>query len=481
MRYYALSLVLLLYFKFTTLTDAQCISIDKCQNCSTGACTLCVLGNYLSNNNTECTNCGSEYNCTLCNQTLTTYPYFSQCVDCSQCSNQCLDPACKICSTTQCFSCAIHYYLNSNYQCNACDSSCLTCSGSSSNNCLTCVDGYYLSNNTCLSCSLTCKTCNSSVTCLSCNSNGTLDTNNTCNYLCDSSCQTCYGTQTTNCLSCNQNTILYENQCIIPGCSENCGYCVTNVTVNVSLISSICKSCKLGYFLSPSCLACSSTCQTCNGLTENDCLSCNNGFYLNKNTNTCDACYFSCFQCYGPQLGSCSSCIEGYFQLESACHPCNETCKTCFGPNNNHCLSCTSMRIFQTNTSQCILNSSTIDNNNNSGSNDGDSINKNALIISLSVIFGVLFVAVIVLTICYIKAKKTVKELKYIQNEILSRNSVKFQSEQHSSHAGSINNLPENKKSGMITPLEHHELIKNDNFENILDNNCKDIEKIYEN
>lgn len=53
-------------------------------------------------------------------------------------------------SPTNCY-CLPGYYFSSTISCSKCDITCLTCSGASSSNCLTCYEGYYLSGTVCSS------------------------------------------------------------------------------------------------------------------------------------------------------------------------------------------------------------------------------------------------------------------------------------------------------------------------------------------
>lgn len=368
---------------------------------------------------------------------------------------------CNTYNSSNCFSCNIGFYLQNN-QCNICSSSCLKCSGPNENNCLSCSEGNFLSNGSCKACDLSCNTCNSSQTCLSCNINGVLTANNTCSYKCDQSCSSCYGTLPTNCLTCGSN-VLYKGQCMKPGCPSHCSDCY-----NVSNSINICLECLDGFYLPSSCLPCSTICKTCQGDTVNDCLSCNDGFYLNKNTNSCSACYYSCKKCYGGQFGSCSECLDGYYLVESACSICNTTCQTCFGPNDNHCLSCNSDKTYEASSRTCVSK----ENNSTNAtiiSEEESKLNYNALIISLSVIFGIMLIIVVILSFCYLKEKKKVSELKYIQNEILSKKSSVKLSDIHQSKIPSLVNIQELKKEPI--PMEDNDLIKK----------WEDIEKNYEN
>lgn len=88
------------------------------------------------------------------------------------------------------------------------------------------------------------------------------------------------------------------------------------------------------YFDNGRCHPCHSTCETCTGPTENDCLSCAPNLLLqnNKCVNTCDKGYFmeagactlclhTCNQCVSRM--NCTECVKG-LQLQSG--ECRATC-----------------------------------------------------------------------------------------------------------------------------------------------------------
>jgi proprotein convertase subtilisin/kexin type 5 len=107
-------------------------------------------------------------------------------------------------SSTNCLTCTNIFYQNTCYSscpastyptiinsvstCEICDDSCLSCSGSLSTNCLTCVSGSYLtSTNTCATCSTNCLTCTSTSTqCISCPATLPYLYNNSCVFSCPS-------------------------------------------------------------------------------------------------------------------------------------------------------------------------------------------------------------------------------------------------------------------------------------------------------
>ena len=198
------------------ISGPACLACDSsCQTCSTQSatsCTSCYSGTYLLPSNDSCVSCNvAGY-----------YPN----------------------TTTQ--------------QCTSCDSSCQTCNSSNATSCLSCKTGTYLlpSNNSCvactvagyyqdatsqqcLACSSSCKTCSgpTSSDCLSCNSTYNL-LNGTC-YQCDSSCKTCSGPSSTDCLSCPSGTVLnQENSCVVQS-EESSSTSAASISENYTLPTSL--------------------------------------------------------------------------------------------------------------------------------------------------------------------------------------------------------------------------------------------------
>ncbi|KAL4441097.1 hypothetical protein ABPG74_002047 [Tetrahymena malaccensis] len=286
----------------------------------------------------------------------------------------------------------LDYYniLNQQYKQIQCTSNCITCGASG---CLACQASYYLYNNVCvtscpsstyLSNPTTCVDCNSN--CKTCNSPGTCKTNefqnkanNQCNQ-CDVSCLTCNGNLNTNCLSCASPLFLYSN-------------CLTcNPPLSFQKSTSKCIStCASGQYLDVNtnkCTQCDSSCLNCIGGSKNQCVDCQSPRYYQKSTTSCELqcqpsyygnsytamceqCDSSCATCSGPKDNQClscknslfylqasgtcvSNCPSGYFQnsLLNQCQKCDSSCKECSGTQNTQCTSCLSQLIFYNN--QCL-------------------------------------------------------------------------------------------------------------------------------
>ena len=134
---------------YGSITSMVCYPCpDQCSNCHIQI----VLDDYTNLNSLTCQYdelCSKAILCTSCLQGY------------SLVSNKCIDQnTCRLYSyydkgnsasswsPTNC-KCIKGYYMSGTISCSACDLSCLTCSGSSASNCLTCPDGYQLVSNTC--------------------------------------------------------------------------------------------------------------------------------------------------------------------------------------------------------------------------------------------------------------------------------------------------------------------------------------------
>jgi|JI10StandDraft_1071094.scaffolds.fasta_scaffold345208_3 proprotein convertase subtilisin/kexin type 5 len=132
------------------------------------------------------------------------------------------------------------YATQTNYSCVSCQSPCGYCT--SLTVCITCLNGFYLSNSSCV------------VECPA----GYTGVNQLC-QVCLGNCATCSGS-TTLCNSCKSNTYFMSanNSCV-----NSCG---TGLYID---------------YLTQSCIACTSPCKTCTN-TSDTCLSCTVGILYNN-------------------------------------------------------------------------------------------------------------------------------------------------------------------------------------------------------
>lgn len=149
---------------------------------------------------------------------------------------------------------------------------------------------------------------------------------------CTLGCDIC---DSSGCLNCSQNwTKVKKGRCVLRS-SNNCDECKKNNWKYFSkrqlpffyIISA-------EYYENGQCHSCHSTCQTCKGPTENDCLTCSSDLLLqtNKCINVCDEgffveggicarCLHTCTQCVSRT--NCTACVKG-LQLQSG--ECRGTC-----------------------------------------------------------------------------------------------------------------------------------------------------------
>jgi proprotein convertase subtilisin/kexin type 5 len=128
---------------------------SSCLTCtSKSSCTSCPVLKLLVNGSCVAY-CGDAY------YPAQTTSVGNTCLQCNTSCNTCVD------SPTKCTSCTNYYYLSTDTCLGnlntflACDETCLTCSGSLDNQCLTCPTYYYLNqNNYCKGCGDFCLTCN---------------------------------------------------------------------------------------------------------------------------------------------------------------------------------------------------------------------------------------------------------------------------------------------------------------------------------
>ena len=242
-------------------------------------------------------------------------------------------------------------------RCEKCHRSCRTCYGPGENHCLscendnnilynhqcmeTCPNGTYqheqFDGKSCRQCYRFCQTCtgrheddcesctNSMVLhggqCLSSCPVGTYSVSDQSGPLCaacDSNCKSC---NATSCLSCNYPYILQNGYCTCPEGT----YGESDVL---------------------SCISCHSSCKTCSGPSDRQCLgcyyldilyerrcvdTCPDGTYTNSNDGTtrksCDDCHSSCKTCTGPSDIECVSCGKGTYLRGSECIDCDDGCE----------------------------------------------------------------------------------------------------------------------------------------------------------
>ncbi|XP_012158816.1 furin-like protease 2 isoform X2 [Ceratitis capitata] len=274
---------------------------------------VCPDGYYENYDNKTCVPC--EANCASC-QDRPDY--------CTSCEHH------LVMHEHKCYSaCPLHTYETEDYNCASCHSSCDTCNGSAESQCITCRSGRFAFDGKCLN---------------NCPDGYYADKKRQECVACPTGCATCSSNGF--CLTCHENwTRNKKGKCITTG-SENCD--------------------ESEYYDNNHCHPCHSTCETCDGPTESNCLSCpqslllqsshcvsscDDGFYMEA--GVCAKCLHTCTQCVsrmnctacakGLQLqsGECrTTCADGYYSDRGTCAKCYLSCHTCSGPRRDQCVQC---------------------------------------------------------------------------------------------------------------------------------------------
>nr|XP_036218232.1 furin-like protease 2 [Bactrocera oleae] len=274
---------------------------------------VCPDGYYENYDNKTCVPC--EANCASC-QDRPDY--------CTSCEHH------LVMHEHKCYSaCPLHTYETEDYNCASCHPSCDTCNGSAESQCITCRSGRFAFDGKCLN---------------NCPDGYYADKKRQECVACPTGCATCSSNGF--CLTCRENwTRNKKSKCIITG-SENCD--------------------ESEYYDNNHCHPCHSTCETCDGPTESNCLSCpqslllqssrcvsscDDGFYMEA--GVCAKCLHTCTQCVsrmnctacakGLQLqsGECrTTCADGYYSDRGTCAKCYLSCHTCSGPRRDQCVQC---------------------------------------------------------------------------------------------------------------------------------------------
>ncbi|KAJ7245392.1 insulin-like growth factor binding protein [Mycena haematopus] len=238
----------------TYLFNGACVSAD-----ANGVCAGSAL--IADNNKLECDSCGSK--CTSCK-----IPNFSSISTVNQLQCTGCVPGFFL-SNGQCVaSCPSGQFVSpqDNLTCTACDSSCTTCTGSSTF-CLTCASNQLASSGKCVP---TCpaNTFSSTGSCLPCHAD----------------CATCSGASFTQCASCPASRPVLTNGRCLPTCSKTQFFDPTSET----------------------CIACDASCSSCSGAGPSQCLACSSSDQVLR-AGTCVAAACQQSTIVVPGLGACLS------------------------------------------------------------------------------------------------------------------------------------------------------------------------------
>ncbi|KAL4504649.1 hypothetical protein ABPG73_021496 [Tetrahymena malaccensis] len=363
--------------KWFTLNDLT-ILYQRCH----ASCTNCLDGS-------SCTSCiqNSQPNAALgnfcyCNDGFYfTYDWNTSSGLCIPCNNFC--KTCNGPSITDCITCQESFKIVNNicvsacqknqfwdfnaHQCINCSDCCSSCNDISSSNCLSCQDTIMTLSST------VCKFNSDQSTCNSCNSNVS---NSLCggtqinhNY-CISKGWVSYNSNTcVNCFNADSNGncgggSLYNQLCNKYGyyyssTSQQCLSCSQAIGLNCGdpSISSVCKQNKWVYQSLSTCISCNlqqsplccdAICNTCNGSSANNCLSCYGSMVL-FNSSCLDKCPNG--YSYNASQNNCQSCTQ--FIGVSECNNCASDCQTCSAATISQCKTCYSSRQFNPATNRC--------------------------------------------------------------------------------------------------------------------------------
>uniref|UniRef100_A0A671UGB0 Proprotein convertase subtilisin/kexin type 5a n=1 Tax=Sparus aurata TaxID=8175 RepID=A0A671UGB0_SPAAU len=294
------------------------------------------------------------------------------------CDPECSDDGCEGPSPQQCVTC-LHFFLKfknntrtcvsecprgfwgDRRRCKRCFSSCVSCTGSRSDQCTSCIPGHYLTEGTntctahcgddyyldhdanmCRKCSENCLKCTSYSICTECKPDTSLQ-GNRCQQSCAAgfyhekqegaclpchkACATCAGAGVEKCNRCAEGYLMEEWRCV-PSCSA--GFYATDLGALLFRCDASCLTC-----VGPSRGNCSS-CSSGHSLQDGVCAvntECTDGEYHDSN-GKCHACDATCLKCTGP-LGL------DFFQIQGGrCHLCDHTCATCVDAGAANCTSC---------------------------------------------------------------------------------------------------------------------------------------------
>ena len=150
---------------------------------------------------------------------------------------------------------SLFYFDTTGGICKTCDPSCLTCTGPSSSDCLTCLNlNYQLvsrTDKTCICKTKDCQDCSDpSTTCQKCSIGFTLDTSDQLCKTCDSSCKECSALGPNSCTACQKDKTLFtQTSTACSPTSPDSGCCFSCLVSDCLACQSddVCHNCKSGF------------------------------------------------------------------------------------------------------------------------------------------------------------------------------------------------------------------------------------------
>ncbi|KAJ3723967.1 insulin-like growth factor binding protein [Lentinula raphanica] len=310
---------------------------------------------------------------------------------------------------TACAKCASGFFLTSNGDCKICEIGCSSCADITGD-CQTCKSGFTQDANDKTKCDAQPTTTSSGTVC----PDGSFGSGSSCSP-CSSSCQTCNGATSNDCIICASGSYAFNGSCITAdsngvcegtgliadnnkkecdACGAKCTSCGISGFTTASTVNQLqCTGCLPGSFLSngtcvsscpagtfissqdnTTCTACDSSCSSCAG-SSSFCLTCANGGLASNGqcvsscpantvaantTKTCLNCHPDCVSCSGTAFNQCLSCppdrpvlnqgrclpvcgkSQFFDSTSSSCQACDSSCSSCSGSGPSQCLACSS-------------------------------------------------------------------------------------------------------------------------------------------
>lgn len=221
----------------------------------------------------------------------------------------------------QCANCLNGFQAGNNGTCDRCPPNCLECSAGS---CSVCREGFFESGGVCNPCTPPCATCDTSATsCTRCNPPLSL-VSSTC-IQCAEPCATCSAANVSSCTTCKRPFSLTADSGTCFRCNQD--LCVECQPGNAS----ICLECRFGATLVDGrCQFCPANCSSCSSGSPPTCFECLSGYKLVAlgNNTLCLPCGPGCIRCSDE---SCLECQPGTFLNADTgrCQRCKQGCKEC--------------------------------------------------------------------------------------------------------------------------------------------------------
>nr|XP_040569579.1 furin-like [Lepeophtheirus salmonis] len=326
-----------------------CFNFKNCLQChqTTGNCILCNTGFFVT---------PESYCSPYCPSGFYSDSKENQCSTCHTVCEECFGP-----KQSQCISCkdgkfyhertclekcpSSHYENKDLKECTPCSKGCLECP-LHPRKCQKCEENWILLGNKCFPAIPNKKT--------SCPMGSYYDLKKLECSSCHDQCQNCFGRGPDHCITCNKDNPFHH----ISSCLHTCpSYFTYPEGLQCNHCPHSCRSCTGA-----------KQCNLCNSgsvlTSDGRCVAkCPQGYFPSIESLKCEPCHRNCKSCIGIKENECISCLDsfvhapdgscrstcpdGFFLQEGECRPCHGRCKTCFGQENDNCLSCFKGLLFE--------------------------------------------------------------------------------------------------------------------------------------